>query len=308
MATSRIARRNLAKTQLESKRNEASGQIGSFLLNEVAGLAEFAITATEGNRSSWDDFEAGAGALNVDTKLGNQSVGVQEKPSMLQKAFNPIKNFAKRNFTSADDIGGKEFVSDDNRTYTGADISFMGRMNKSKDPQVQMMLADIQKGGTSLTEALDIGQDIEGGISESDMQFKANESIKRRGMKNNRQSMGSMDSGTGTLSQLSGIESSMSTNTKGFFDKLNFDFTKENQTPDGNLFNKAPSKLDEGQREAIKTYTGPDGAELHYSTAGKVIYFDKNDNNKTVIIPPGSDEWKNLGLDDLEMANDKGME
>lgn len=305
MATSRIARRNLAKTQLESKRNEASGQIGSFLLNEVAGLAEFGITATQGNRDSWDDFEAGAGELNVNTKLGNQSVGVQEKPSMLQKVFNPIKNFSKRNFTSADDIGGKEFVSDDNRTYTGADISFMGRMNKSKDPEVQMTLANLQKKGMSLTEALDIGQDVEGGMSESDIQFKANESIKRRGMRSNRQSIGSMDSGTGTLSQLSGIESSMSTNTKGFFDKLNFDFTKENAIPEGNLFNK-DFKLDEGQRELIKTFTGPDGAELKSNSKGQIYYLNKNGNAKVVV--PGSDEWKKIGLDEMEMTNDKGME
>tara|TARA_X000001382_G_scaffold121773_1_gene104306 strand:+ start:920 stop:1804 length:885 start_codon:yes stop_codon:yes gene_type:complete len=294
MATSRMARRNLAKAQLQTKQNEAKGKFAQFAANEAAGLAEFAITATQDNRDSNKDFEAGKAELGIDTNMPAD-----------KGMFSGIKNFMNKNFTNANDMATKEFYSEDNRTYTGADISFAGRMRNSKDPQVQMMLRNNMEKGSSLSESLNLGEDFEGGMSELDMQFKANESIKRRGMRNNKQSIASMDSGTGTLSQLSGIESSMSTNTKGFFDKLNFDFTKENPIPQGNIFNEA-LKLDEGQREAIKTFTGPDGAELKANSKGQIYYLNKNGNAKVVV--PGSDEWKKIGLDEMEMTNDKGIE
>lgn len=292
MATSRTARRNLARQNLNTARKDAKGKLLTSGLNEIAGLVEFGLEATADNRSAYDAFEKGAEELGIEMDSGS---GI----------FGKVKNFMTRSFTSPDEMMDKEFISNENRIYTGADVSFMGRMRSSKDPQVQMTLANLEKDGTPLTEALNIGQDIEGGMSESDIQFKANESIKRRGMRSNRQSIGSMDSGTGTLSQLSGIESSMSTNTKGFFDKLNFDFTKENAIPEGNLFNK-DFKLDEGQRELIKTFTGPDGAELKANSKGQIYYLNKNGNAKVVV--PGSDEWKKIGLDEMEMTNDKGME
>lgn len=292
MATSRTARRNLARQNLNTARKDAKGKLLTSGLNEIAGLVEFGLEATADNRSAYDAFEKGAEELGIEMDSGSGIMG-------------KVKNFMTKSFTSPDKMMDKEFISNENRIYTGADVSFMGRMRSSKDPQVQMTLANLEKDGTPLTEALNIGQDIEGGMSESDIQFKANESIKRRGMRSNRQSIGSMDSGTGTLSQLSGIESSMSTNTKGFFDKLNFDFTKENAIPEGNLFNK-DFKLDEGQRELIKTFTGPDGAELKANSKGQIYYLNKNGNAKVVV--PGSDEWKKIGLDEMEMTNDKGME
>lgn len=302
MATSRMARRNLAQQQLKVKQEASKTATITSGLQEIGGMLQLYGEATKPMRSAWKDFEAGQKELGIDSPM-------KPEGNFLQKLAGGAKDMFNKQFRMPENVhDGRTFFSDKSgkeMSYTGDDIQFAGRIATSKNPLVRQTLAAAQDGGKSFSEALGIGDEITGGMSESDMKYKADLAVKRRGMGNNRQSIGSMDSGTGILSQLSGIESSMSTNTKGFFDKLNFDFTKENPIPEGNLFNKA-LKLDEGQRESIRTYTGPDGAELKLNSSGQVYYFDKE--GKGVVIPPGSDEWKKLGLDELEMTNDKGME
>ena len=292
MATSRMARRNLARQNLNTARKDAKGKLVTSGLNEIAGLVEFGLEATANNRSAYDAFEKGAEELGIEMDSGS---GVMGK----------VKNFMTRSFTNPDKMMDKEFYSDDSRVYTGADVSFMGRMKSSKDPQVQMTLANLQKDGASLSEALNIGQDIKGGMSESDMEFKAKLSAQRRGGSGRygklgaKQSISSMDSGTGTLSQLAGVESSLTGGNMMMGSSTAFDLPEP--------------KLNEVSRDAIKqAATGPDGQRLNFNTNDELFYYiDPTDKSKgTRKVKPGSDLWDSLGLNKLqEMQTDnKGME
>ena len=263
MATSRIARRNLARQNLNIARKDAKGKLVTSGLNEIAGLVEFGLEATADNRSSWDAFEEGAKELNITMDSGS---GVTGK----------VKNFMTRNFTSPDKMMGKEFYSDDSRVYTGEDVRFVGRMKNTKDEQVQMMLADAKKGGKSLTEYLNIGQDIEGGMSESDIKFKADKAIERRGGFGQTRSIASMDTGTGVLSELAGIESSVG---KREFDSGKF---------------------------ALELATGPQGQPLEKNSKGQYIYkLDPNDPNSAYdVVAPGTRAYDLLGLGTKELGSE----
>tara|TARA_R100001163_G_C5068454_1_gene208767 strand:+ start:5863 stop:6663 length:801 start_codon:yes stop_codon:yes gene_type:complete len=266
MATSRMARRNLARQNLNTARKDAKGKLVASGLNEISGLVEFGLEATAGNRSAYDAFEKGAEELGIEMDSGS---GVMGK----------VKNFMARNFTSPDKMMNKEFYSDDSRVYTGADISFIGRMKSSKDEQVQMLLAnETTRVGKSLSEAFNIGQDIEGGMSESDIKFKADKAIERRGTGGFGQtpSIASMDTGTGVLSDIAGIESSVG--------KRDFDSSKF----------------------ALELATGPQGQPLEKNSKGQYIYkLDPNDPNSAYdVVAPGTRAYDLLGLGTKELGSE----
>ena len=302
MATSRMARRNLAQQQLKVKQEASKTATITSGLQEIGGMLQLYGEATKPMRSAWKDFEAGQKELGIDSPM-------KPEGNFLQKLAGGAKDMFNKQFRMPENVhDGRTFFSDKSgkeMSYTGDDIQFAGRIATSKNPLVRQTLAAAQDGGKSFSEALGIGDEITGGMSESDMEFKAKLSAQRRGGSGRygkfgaKPSISSMDSGTGVLSQLAGVESSL---------------TGGNMMMDSSTaFDLPEPKLNEVSREAIKQVaTGPQGQRLeHHSKTGDLFYYiDPSDKSKgSELVMPGTEMWTKLGLDKLqEMQTDnKGM-
>ena len=276
MSTSRMARRNLAQQNLNIARENAKGKLITNALDEIGGLVEFGLEATTNNRQSYDDFDKGAESLGIgmDSKIGQQTVGVDKSAprGMLGKAVDKVgtslSNFVTRNFTSADRLSDKEFVSDDGRTYTGADISFVGRMKNTKDPQAKMMLAQLEKDGGSLADALNLGEDNQNAITSSSI-FSDVGTPKM-----------SREGESGILSEFGGIETAMG----------------------GGIESDIGKGLDIDASKFSLEVTGPKGEKIEKNSSGQLYYF--NEKGKAVVLPSGSTAYDVMGLNTKEMRSE----